>query len=129
MSLNRLPTSIDTLVGTIEFEAQRSDDKDHDGVSNKASQHARAVARVIDGSEDAGADDAADGASPNEGCRGEGALPLAADVVRLVGQKYGAVGVTRDSRQEDAKVADTTLLNVTQQTETDDAFTERKRLA
>ena len=63
------------------------------------------IRRLVLVSEDRAANNAADTAHADEGCRAQRSLPLSADVVGLVRQDAGHVGVAGDGREEDAEVA------------------------
>lgn len=78
------------------------------------------MGRVL-ASEDERAGDAADAAKHDKGGRAKGALPLAADVVGLVGQGGRDVGVGAGGDEKDAKVADGRALGEAHDGETNHA--------
>jgi hypothetical protein len=61
-------------------------------------------------SEDSAANDSTDATGADERSGAESTLPLTADVVRLVRENAGNIGVTSDCGKEDAEIADAVIL-------------------
>ena len=81
----------------------------------------RSVLGAVLLAEDCGPDNATDATHADQRRGAEGALPLAPDVVCLIGKDAGHVGVAGDGREEDAKVAHAVVFCESQEREADDA--------
>ena len=71
--------------------------------------------------EDSTTNNATDSTRTDQRGRAQRAFPLAADVVSLVGEHAGHVGIARDDGEEDAEVADRVIGGVAKKGKADDA--------
>lgn len=104
LTLDHLTTSIHALVGAGELECQTNGDQDDQAVGNHARHDSWAVTWSINLTEHRGSDNATNTTSTDEGSRAKGTLPLATDVVGLVGEDGWDVGVGTDGGEEDTEV-------------------------
>ena len=94
------------LVADLKVKSISHADTDDQQLHRDGSVHAGPVVGGVLRPEHQRAGDAADAAEADEGGGAEGAFPLAADVVGLVGHGGGDLGVDGAGEEEDAEVAD-----------------------
>jgi len=121
VSLNLFSATIHALVCAVELEAEHANNGDHEGIRNHAGQNPGFVSGLISRPEHGGADDAANGTPSNKSGGCKSALPLAPNIVGLIGEKHGAVGIACDRCKEDTEVPDAARLDVAQEAESDHA--------
>lgn len=109
-AFNRLASSRSPLIRTVELERHGQGDNDDESTSNHRGVDTRMVGWLVLVSEDSAANDSTDAASADKRSGAEGTLPLTTDVVRLVCENAGNIGVTSDCGQEDAEIADAVIL-------------------
>lgn len=114
-------TPISLSIEPLEVEGQNPNQDDiQAGASETGIQSGSVKGRVL-GPEDQTTGDTTDTAEANQGRATEGSLPLAADVIRLVGHGGWDVGVCSGRDEEDTKVACRSALGKAHDGETDDA--------
>lgn len=120
-SFNDLPASSSTLVSTPELQLKHGGNDDDQRTRDHRGVDAGPVPWLILLPEDSAAHDATDAAGADQGRRSKSALPLAADVVGLVGEDARHVGVGGRRGEEDAEVTDSDVCAEAEQSQTDDA--------
>lgn len=73
------------------------------------------ISRFVLFSEHSAADNTADAASADQSSGAERTLPLATDVVCLVRENAGDIGIASDSGEKDAEIADAVVLRETKE--------------
>jgi hypothetical protein len=109
-AFNRLASSRNPLIRTVELERHGQCENDDKSTSNHRSVDTRMVGWLVLVSEDSAANDSTDATGADERSGAESTLPLTADVVRLVRENAGNIGVTSDCGKEDAEIADAVIL-------------------
>jgi hypothetical protein len=116
-TFDRLATSLRTGICPPELELHRQSDDDDQRRGNHAGPDSWAILRLVLLTEDGATNDAANTAEADEGGRAQCALPLAANVVGLPGEHTGDIGIAGRRGEEDTKVTDTHVLDVSKETE------------
>jgi hypothetical protein len=109
-AFNRLASSRSPLIGAVELERHGQRDNDHESTSNHRGVDTWVVGGLVLVSKDGAANDATDATSADKSSGAESTLPLSTDVIRLVCENAGDIGVASDHGQEDAEIADPVTL-------------------
>jgi hypothetical protein len=117
-TLNPLASSRRSLIRPVKPERHYKGDNDDKSTRNRRSVNTWPVTRLVLVSEHSATNNAADAASADQSGRAQSALPLATDVVRLVGEHTGDVGIASDSGDKGAEIADTIVLREAEKWET-----------
>jgi hypothetical protein len=111
--LDWLATSLDSLVRTVELEAEYRHDDNDESLGQEAGQDSWTIIGRVLGAEDTGANDTSDCTTTNEGSGCECSFPLTTNIVGLVSKEGRAVGIRSNGGQENAEVANSVILGVT----------------
>ena len=94
----------------MEFKGHGKCDEDDKCTGNHRSIDTGMVCRLVLVSENRAANNATNATSTDQSSGAEGTLPLATDVVCLVRENTGDIGVASDGGDEDAEIADAVTL-------------------
>ena len=116
-TFNRLASSRNPLVGTVELERHDQRDNDHESTGNHGGVDAWVVGWLVLVSKDGAANDSTDATSADKSSGAESTLPLSTDVIRLVCENAGDIGVAGNHGKEDAEIADAVILGEAEERE------------
>ena len=116
--LNQLASSRCSLIRLVKLERHCKRDNDDKPTSNNRSVDTWPVTRLVLVSEHSATNNAADAASADQSGGAQSALPLATNVVCLVGEHAGNVGIASDSGDKGAEIADAVVLRKAEKRET-----------
>jgi hypothetical protein len=94
----------------VELERHGQGDNDNESTGSRRSVDTWMVTRFILLSEYSAANDSADATGTDKSRGAESTLPLTTDVVRLVRENAGDVGIRSNRGEEDAEIADAVVL-------------------